>query len=58
MASSVREISFAVDNARGDAVDCDVRFVEGEEDKPVVIFCHGFKGVSREIIGSDTVLFT
>jgi dienelactone hydrolase len=44
MASSVREISFAVDNARGDAVDCDVRFVEGEEDKPVVIFCHGFKG--------------
>lgn len=44
MASSVREIPFSVDNERGDAVDCDVRFVDGEEVKPVVIFCHGFKG--------------
>ncbi len=44
MASSVREISFAVNNARGDAVDCDVRFVDDEKTKPVVVFCHGFKG--------------
>jgi dienelactone hydrolase len=44
MASSVREIPFSVDNERGDAVDCDVRFVADGEEKPVVIFCHGFKG--------------
>ena len=44
MASSVREIPFSVENERGDAVDCDVRFVEGDEAKPVVVFCHGFKG--------------
>ncbi|MFB6098289.1 MAG: alpha/beta hydrolase family protein [Salinibacter sp.] len=44
MASSVREISFAVENARGDPVDCDVRFVENGGPKPVVVFCHGFKG--------------
>ena len=44
MSASVREISFAVDNARGDAVDCDVRFVDDEATKPVVVFCHGFKG--------------
>mgnify|MGYP000415011982 FL=1 len=44
MSTSVRENSFVVDNARGDAVDCDVRFVEGESSKPVVVFCHGFKG--------------
>ena len=44
MSASVREISFAVDNARGDAVDCDVRFVEDGGTRPVVVFCHGFKG--------------
>ncbi|PSQ89051.1 MAG: alpha/beta hydrolase [Bacteroidetes bacterium QH_2_63_10] len=44
MSASIREISFAVDNARGDAVDCDLRFVEGGGAKPVVVFCHGFKG--------------
>ncbi len=44
MTSSVREISFVVDNARGDAVDCDIRFVEDEGPRPVVVFCHGFKG--------------
>ena len=44
MSASVREISFAVDNARGDAVDCDVRFVDDGDSGPVVVFCHGFKG--------------
>ena len=50
MAPSVREIPFTVENARGDAVDCDVRFVADDDgdkddgDKPVVVFCHGFKG--------------
>ena len=44
MASSVREIPSTVENARGDAVDCDVRFVDDEATKPVVVFCHGFKG--------------
>ena len=44
MSVSVREISFAVENVRGDEVDCDVRFVEEGEAKPVVVFCHGFKG--------------
>ena len=44
MSASVREISFAVDNARGDAVDCDVRFPDDGNSGPVVVFCHGFKG--------------
>ena len=44
MSTSVREIPFSVENERGDDVDCDVRFVDGGEAKPVVIFCHGFKG--------------
>ncbi|MFB6231185.1 MAG: alpha/beta hydrolase family protein [Salinibacter sp.] len=44
MPSSVREVPCSVENTRGDAVDCDVRFVAGEETRPVVVFCHGFKG--------------
>lgn len=44
MAGDLREIPFSVENARGDAVDCDLRFVEDGESKPVIVFCHGFKG--------------
>src|SRR6056297_3176424 len=44
MSDDLREIPFSVENARGDAVDCDLRFVENERGKPVVVFCHGFKG--------------
>ena len=40
----MREISFTVDNARGDPVHGDVRFVEDGQTKPAVVFCHGFKG--------------
>jgi dienelactone hydrolase len=40
----VRELSFSVENARGDAVHGDVRFVDDHRDKPAVVFCHGFKG--------------
>jgi len=43
--ADLREIPCSVENARGDAVDCDVRFVEdGGPDRPVVVFFHGFKG--------------
>ncbi len=42
--ADLREITFSVENARGDAVDGDLRFVENGEAKPVVVFCHGFKG--------------
>jgi len=41
---TLQERSFSVTNERGDPVDCDVRFVEDSPAKPVVIFCHGFKG--------------
>ncbi len=44
MTSSVHEVSFAVENVRGDTVDCDVRFVDDGTANPVVVFCHGFKG--------------
>jgi dienelactone hydrolase len=44
MTGDLRETPFSVDNARGDAVDCDLRFVDDGERKPVVVFCHGFKG--------------
>jgi dienelactone hydrolase len=44
MSAPLRERSFAVDNARGDAVDGDLRFVDDGESKPVIVFCHGFKG--------------
>lgn len=44
MAEALREISFAVDNSRGDAVHGDVRFFEDSSSKPVIVFCHGFKG--------------
>ena len=44
MADGLHEIPFSVENARGDAVDCDVRFVADGESKPVIVFCHGFKG--------------
>jgi dienelactone hydrolase len=44
MADDLRERPFSVENARGDAVDGDVRFVADGENKPVIVFCHGFKG--------------
>jgi len=44
MSTSLREESFSVENARGDAVHGDVRWVEDGRVKPAVIFCHGFKG--------------
>lgn len=44
MADDLREIPFSIENARGDAVDCDLRYVEDTGKKPVVVFCHGFKG--------------
>jgi len=44
MNTALREHSFSIDNARGDAVDGDVRFVDDGDKKPVVVFCHGFKG--------------
>jgi dienelactone hydrolase len=44
MSESLREVSFAVDDARGDAVHGDVRWVEDGRVKPAVLFCHGFKG--------------
>lgn len=44
MTEALREISFAVDNARGDPVHGEVRFVEDGHPTPVVVFCHGFKG--------------
>src|SRR6056297_1658913 len=43
--ADLHETSFSVENARGDAVDYDVRYVEDDgAEKPVVLFCHGFKG--------------
>jgi dienelactone hydrolase len=44
MADDLRELPFSVENARGDAVDGDVRFVADGGRKPVIVFCHGFKG--------------
>lgn len=44
MAEPLREQSFTVSNARGDAVHGDVRYREDGRIKPVVVFCHGFKG--------------
>jgi dienelactone hydrolase len=44
MPNPLRELSFSVENARGDAVHGDVRFVEDGAVKPAVVFCHGFKG--------------
>ena len=44
MADDLRELPFWVENARGDAVDGDVRFVADGGRKPVIVFCHGFKG--------------
>lgn len=44
MSTSLREESFSVENARGDTVYGDLRWVEDGRVKPVVIFCHGFKG--------------
>ena len=40
----LRELSFQVENRRGDPVYGDVRFREGVEQAPVVVVCHGFKG--------------
>ena len=44
MAEPLREQSFTVTNPRGDAVHGDVRYREDGRIKPVVVFCHGFKG--------------
>lgn len=46
MDSSVdlHERSFTIENPRGDAVHGDVRYRADGEAKPVVVFCHGFKG--------------
>ncbi len=44
MADDLRKIPFSVENARGDAVDGDIRFQKDGESKPVIVFCHGFKG--------------
>lgn len=44
MAEPLRTHAFTVTSARGDAVHGDVRFREDGRIKPVVIFCHGFKG--------------
>jgi dienelactone hydrolase len=44
MAEPLRTHSFSVTNARGDAVHGDVRYREDGRIKPVVVFCHGFKG--------------
>ena len=44
MAEPLREQSFTATNARGDAVHGDVRYRDDGRIKPVVVFCHGFKG--------------
>lgn len=44
MAEPLREHAFTVTNARGDAVHGDVRYREDGRIKPVIVFCHGFKG--------------
>ena len=44
MAAALQERSFSLSNARGDAVHGDLRFVNDGAPKPIVIFCHGFKG--------------
>jgi len=44
MSDPLREIPFSVENDQGDTVDCDLRFVADGGQKPVVVFCHGFKG--------------
>lgn len=44
MAEPLREESFTVATVRGDAVHGDVRYREDGRIKPVVVFCHGFKG--------------
>lgn len=44
MSESLREESFSVTTDRGDTVYGDLRWFEDGSVKPVVIFCHGFKG--------------
>lgn len=44
MSTSLREIEFSTETQRGDVVHGDVRYVEDGHVKPVVLFCHGFKG--------------
>lgn len=44
MTGDLHELPFSVDDDRGDSVDCDVRFVDRDAPRPVVVFCHGFKG--------------
>lgn len=44
MSTSLRKTEFSIETERGDRVHGDVRYVEDGHVKPVVIFCHGFKG--------------
>lgn len=44
MTAPLREQSFTVSNAYGDVVHGDVRYLDEGRDKPVIVFCHGFKG--------------
>ncbi len=42
--TELHEETFTIENARGDAVHGDVRYHADGDAKPVVVFCHGFKG--------------
>lgn len=42
--SQLQKRTFTVENKRGNTVHGDVRFRDDDEVKPVVVFCHGFKG--------------
>lgn len=44
MAEPLRERAVTVTNVRGDAVHADARYRDDGAIKPVVVFCHGFKG--------------
>ncbi|PEN14848.1 hypothetical protein CRI94_00700 [Longibacter salinarum] len=44
MSTELREASFSTENVHGDVVHGDLRWLEDGRVKPVVIFCHGFKG--------------
>lgn len=41
---TIEEHTFTIENSHGDAVHGDVRYRDDGEAKPVVVFCHGFKG--------------
>ncbi|NBC18568.1 MAG: alpha/beta fold hydrolase [Bacteroidetes bacterium] len=42
--STIQELPFRLENSYGAPIDGDVRYVEGDEPKPAVVMCHGFKG--------------